>query len=29
MGNDYYIINEHLVHPAGSTEASGEIFGIM
>lgn len=27
MGNDYYVTNEHLVHPDGSTEASGEIFG--
>ncbi len=27
MGNDYYITNEHLVHPDGTTEASGEIFG--
>lgn len=27
MGNDYYITNEHLVHPDGKTEASGEIFG--
>ncbi|WP_373371995.1 family 1 glycosylhydrolase [Nannocystis radixulma] len=27
MGNDYYCTNEHLVHPDGSTEASGEIFG--
>jgi beta-glucosidase/6-phospho-beta-glucosidase/beta-galactosidase len=27
MGNDYYITNEHLVRPNGSTEASGEIFG--
>lgn len=27
MGNDYYITNEHLVHPDGSTSASGEIFG--
>ena len=27
MGNDYYITNEHLVHPDGSTEPSGEIFG--
>ncbi|MBS7566936.1 family 1 glycosylhydrolase [Mucilaginibacter sp. Bleaf8] len=27
MGNDYYITNEHLVLPDGSTRASGEIFG--
>ena len=27
MGNDYYITNEHLVRPDGTTEASGEIFG--
>ena len=27
MGNDYYITNEHLVDPDGSTRASGEIFG--
>ncbi|UBV44407.1 family 1 glycosylhydrolase (plasmid) [Deinococcus taeanensis] len=27
MGNDYYVTNEHLVHPNGQTEASGEIFG--
>jgi beta-glucosidase/6-phospho-beta-glucosidase/beta-galactosidase len=27
MGNDYYITNEHLVQPDGSTSASGEIFG--
>jgi beta-glucosidase/6-phospho-beta-glucosidase/beta-galactosidase len=27
MGNDYYITNEHLVHPDGTTEPSGEIFG--
>ncbi|GBF06039.1 glycoside hydrolase, family 1 [Deinococcus aerius] len=27
MGNDYYVTNEHLVHPDGRTEASGEIFG--
>jgi beta-glucosidase/6-phospho-beta-glucosidase/beta-galactosidase len=27
MGNDYYLTNEHLVHPDGSTKASGEIFG--
>lgn len=27
MGNDYYVTNEHLVHPDGSTEPSGEIFG--
>jgi beta-glucosidase/6-phospho-beta-glucosidase/beta-galactosidase len=27
MGNDYYVTNEHLVHPDGWTQASGEIFG--
>jgi hypothetical protein len=27
MGNDYYISNEHLVRPDGTTEPSGEIFG--
>jgi beta-glucosidase/6-phospho-beta-glucosidase/beta-galactosidase len=27
MGNDYYVTNEHLVHPDGATEAAGEIFG--
>jgi beta-glucosidase/6-phospho-beta-glucosidase/beta-galactosidase len=27
MGNDYYVTNEHLVHPDGKTQASGEIFG--
>lgn len=27
MGNDYYVTNEHLVHPDGCTQASGEIFG--
>ncbi|ADV66571.1 family 1 glycosylhydrolase [Deinococcus maricopensis] len=27
MGNDYYVTNEHLVHPDGSSEASGEIYG--
>jgi beta-glucosidase len=27
MGNDYYVTNEHLVRPDGSTLASGEIFG--
>ena len=27
MGTDYYITKEHLVHPDGSTQASGEIFG--
>jgi beta-glucosidase/6-phospho-beta-glucosidase/beta-galactosidase len=27
MGNDYYVTNEHLVHPDGRTQASGEIFG--
>jgi beta-glucosidase/6-phospho-beta-glucosidase/beta-galactosidase len=27
MGNDYYVTNEHLVHPDGMTQAAGEIFG--
>jgi hypothetical protein len=27
MGNDYYVTNEHLVHPDGRSQASGEIFG--
>ena len=27
MGNDYYVTNEHLVHPDGTTESSGEVFG--
>ena len=27
MGNDYYITNEHLVRPDGTTEAAGEVFG--
>jgi beta-glucosidase/6-phospho-beta-glucosidase/beta-galactosidase len=27
MGNDYYVTNEHLVYPDGTTHASGEIFG--
>ncbi|WP_045234532.1 family 1 glycosylhydrolase [Deinococcus pimensis] len=27
MGNDYYVTNEHLVHPDGRTEWAGEIFG--
>ncbi|MBA2563109.1 MAG: family 1 glycosylhydrolase [Chitinophagaceae bacterium] len=27
MGNDYYITNEHMVHPDGSTSPAGEIFG--
>lgn len=27
MGNDYYITNEHMVHPDGSISASGEIYG--
>ena len=27
MGNDYYVTNEHIVHPDGSTQAAGEIFG--
>jgi len=27
MGNDYYVTNEHMVDPDGTTEASGEIFG--
>jgi hypothetical protein len=27
MGNDYYVTNEHLVHPDGSTSPAGEILG--
>jgi beta-glucosidase/6-phospho-beta-glucosidase/beta-galactosidase len=27
MGNDYYVTNEHIVHPDGQTQAAGEIFG--
>jgi beta-glucosidase/6-phospho-beta-glucosidase/beta-galactosidase len=27
MGNDYYITNEHMVHPDGTTSPAGEIFG--
>ncbi len=27
MGNDYYITNEHMVHPKGHTSPAGEIFG--
>jgi beta-glucosidase len=27
LGNDYYWTNEHRVHPDGSSEASGEVFG--
>ena len=27
MGNDYYVTNEHVVRPDGSTGPSGEIFG--
>ncbi|WP_243745510.1 hypothetical protein [Segetibacter sp. 3557_3] len=27
MGNDYYLTNEHLVHPDGFTTSAGEIFG--
>ena len=27
MGNDYYVTNEHIVHPDGITQAAGEIFG--
>jgi hypothetical protein len=27
MGNDYYITNEHVVHPDGTTSPAGEIFG--
>ncbi len=27
MGNDYYVTNEHLERPDGTTSASGEIFG--
>jgi len=27
MGTDYYVTNEHRVHPDGTTCASGEVFG--
>ena len=27
LGTDYYITNEHRVHPDGRTEAAGEVFG--
>jgi len=27
MGNDYYITNEHLLKPDGTTEPAGEIYG--
>ncbi|HEV2748115.1 MAG TPA: family 1 glycosylhydrolase, partial [Allosphingosinicella sp.] len=27
LGNDYYMTNEHRVHPNGLTESSGEVFG--
>ncbi|HXG99552.1 MAG TPA: family 1 glycosylhydrolase [Sphingomicrobium sp.] len=27
LGTDYYLTNEHRVHPNGSTEAAGEVFG--
>ena len=27
LGTDYYITNEHRVHPNGRTEAAGEVFG--
>lgn len=27
MGNDYYITNEHLVSPDGTTRPAGEVFG--
>ncbi len=27
VGTDYYITNEHTVHPNGSTSASGDIYG--
>lgn len=27
MGNDYYMTNEHLVLPNGTTRAAGEVFG--
>ena len=27
MGNDYYVTNEHIVHPDGHTQAAVEIFG--
>jgi hypothetical protein len=27
MGTDYYITNEHLVHPDGTTSDAGDLFG--
>jgi beta-glucosidase/6-phospho-beta-glucosidase/beta-galactosidase len=27
MGTDYYVTNEHLVHPDGSTSEAGDLFG--
>jgi beta-glucosidase/6-phospho-beta-glucosidase/beta-galactosidase len=27
VGTDYYVTNEHMVHPNGSTSASGDLFG--
>lgn len=27
MGTDYYVTNEHVLHPNGRTSASGEIYG--
>jgi beta-glucosidase/6-phospho-beta-glucosidase/beta-galactosidase len=27
MGTDYYVTNEHLVHPGGSTSDAGDVFG--
>jgi beta-glucosidase/6-phospho-beta-glucosidase/beta-galactosidase len=27
MGNDYYVTNEHRVHPDGASEPAGEVFG--
>lgn len=27
VGTDYYFTNEHMVHPNGSTSASGDLFG--
>jgi beta-glucosidase/6-phospho-beta-glucosidase/beta-galactosidase len=27
LGTDYYVTNEHMVHPDGSTSASGDLFG--
>ena len=27
MGNDYYVTNEHMVHPDGSSSAAGDVFG--